>query len=216
MTRPFVIAIDGPAASGKGTLAKRLSAHYHVPHFDTGLTYRAVAYSMLKNNVDLTNEQAAIDIAEKLDLTQLNSELFTSHSIAEVASKVAILPRLRHTLVNVQRQVAKKLPGAVLDGRDIGTVVCPNATVKFYIIADLETRARRRYNEIITTETAISFNDILADLNQRDERDMQRNLGPLTSAADAHLLDTTKLSIGETFEVASQLIDDRRMICPSF
>ncbi|RCL02307.1 MAG: cytidylate kinase [Candidatus Tokpelaia sp. JSC189] len=216
MTKPFVIAIDGPAASGKGTLAKKLATHYSLPHLDTGLTYRAIAYSMLEHNIDLTDEAAAVDFAEKLDFAQLDPELFASHTISEVASKVALLPRLRGILVSIQRQVAEKLPGAVLDGRDIGTVVCPSATVKLYIIADMETRARRRYDEIIAAGMTVSYNDVLADLKRRDERDMHRSSGPLKPAEDSYLLNTTKLNIEEMFEAASQLIDNERAKCSGF
>lgn len=216
MTKPFVIAIDGPAASGKGTLAKKLAAHYGLPHLDTGLTYRAVAHSMLENNIDLTDEAAAISIAKKLDFTKLDPKLLASHAIGEAASKVAVLPGLRRTLVSAQRRVAEKLPGAVLDGRDIGTVVCPDATVKLYIVADVETRARRRYDEITAAGTAASYTDVLTDLKRRDERDMHRSQGPLKAAADAYLLNTTKLSIEEAFEAASRLIDNKRTNCSGF
>lgn len=216
MIKPFVIAIDGPAASGKGTLAKKLAAHYGLLHLDTGLTYRAVAHSMLENNIDLADEAAAISIAEKLDFTKLDLALLASHAIGEAASKIAVLQGLRRTLVSAQRRMAEKLPGAVLDGRDIGTVVCPDATVKLYIVADVETRARRRYDEIIAAGTSASYNNVLADLKRRDERDMHRSQGPLKRAEDAYLLNTTKLSIEEAFEAASRLIDNKRTNCSGF
>jgi len=216
MTKPFVIAIDGPAASGKGTLAKKLAAHYGLPHLDTGLTYRAVAHSMLANNIDVTDEAAAISIAEKLDFLKLDIELLSAHTIGEAASEIAVLPGLRHALVTAQRQVAEELPGAVVDGRDIGTVVCPDANVKLYIVAEAEERARRRYNQIIIRENSITYDSILADIKRRDERDTNRKEGPLRQADDAYLLNTTKLSIEEAFEAARRLIDNKRTNCSGF
>jgi len=208
--RPFVIAIDGPAASGKGTLARKIAAHYGLPCLDTGLTYRAVAYTMLKQNMDMTDETAAVKIAEKLDLSALDATALSAHEIGEAASKVAVLPLLRHALVNAQRRFAANPAGAVLDGRDIGTVVCPDADIKLYIAADVEERAKRRYKEIAAKGGAAVYEDILADLQRRDTRDMNRAASPLRPADDALLLNTTKLSIEEAFFAACRLIDAQK------
>jgi len=216
MIKPFVIAVDGPAASGKGTLAKKLATHYGLPHLDTGLTYRAVAHAIRTGNISLTDEATAIRIAEKLDFAALDPALLGAHAIGEAASKVAVMPGVRHALVAAQRRMAEKLPGAVLDGRDIGTVVCPDADVKLYIVADAEERARRRYQEMITRGNSAAYNDVLAEIRQRDSRDMNRSEGPLRQAEDAHLLNTTKLSIEEAFEAACRLIDNRKVNCSGF
>ncbi|AQX20645.1 cytidylate kinase [Bartonella sp. WD16.2] len=153
--KPFVIAIDGPAASGKGTLARRIATHYHLHHLDTGLTYRSVAYILLQQRLSLDDETSAITYATKLDFNTLDSKdsnLLTSHEIGEAASKVATIPAVREILVAKQRNFAKILPGSVLDGRDIGTVVCPDANIKFYVFANVQTRAKRRYQEILKKE----------------------------------------------------------------
>ena len=205
--KPFVIAIDGPAASGKGTLARNLATHYHLPHLDTGLTYRAVADALLKANELLDNENTAIKIAKSLDFSQLDPDHLSNNEIGEAASKVAVMPGLRETLVAVQRQFAEQTNGAVLDGRDIGTVVCPDASVKLYIVASPEARAERRYREILSKGKTADYDKILADLIQRDERDMNRKQSPLKPAPDAHLLDTTKLSIESAFKAACAVVD---------
>jgi len=216
MSKPFVIAIDGPAASGKGTLAKRLASHYGLFYLDTGLTYRAVASAMLAGQTSLSDEAAAVRIAEKLDLSKLDARQLASHAIGEAASKIAVLPGVRRALVAAQRRLAQQLPGAVLDGRDIGTVVCPDADIKLYIVADLHERARRRHRQIIATGASLSFDEVLAGLKQRDERDTSRRESPLKQAEDAHLLNTTKLSIDEAFEAACRLIDNKRTNCSGF
>lgn len=205
--KPFVIAIDGPAASGKGTLARKLALHYHLPHLDTGLTYRAVANALLQKALPLDDENVAISVAQSLDLSRLDPAELSSHAIGEAASKVAVMANLRKVLVAAQRQFSQMGVGAVLDGRDIGTIVCPDADVKLYILASPQARAERRYKEIIAKGGAADYADILADLERRDERDMNRAEGPLKPAADAHLLDTTKLSIEAAFAAACALID---------
>ncbi|AQS41063.1 MAG: Cytidylate kinase [Candidatus Tokpelaia hoelldobleri] len=207
---PFVIAIDGPAASGKGTLARKIATRYGLPCLDTGLTYRAVAHAMLKQKLDMADEAAAVKIAETLDLSALDAAALSAHEIGEAASKVAVLPLLRHALVNAQRRFAANPAGAVLDGRDIGTVVCPDADIKLYIIADVEERAKRRCKEIVARGSAAVYEDILADLQRRDARDMNRTTSPLRPADDALLLNTTKLSIEEAFFAACKLIDAQK------
>ena len=145
---PLIIAIDGPAASGKGTLARRLAAHYGLRHLDTGLTYRAVAAALLEAGSDITDEAAAKAAAAALDLSALDRERLSAHGIGEAASKIAMLPVLRRQLVEKQRVFAADPPGAVLDGRDIGTVVCPDAVAKLYVTASPQVRARRRTAEM--------------------------------------------------------------------
>ncbi|RCL01180.1 MAG: cytidylate kinase [Candidatus Tokpelaia sp. JSC085] len=212
MIKPFVIAIDGPAASGKGTLARNLAVHYALDHVDTGLTYRAVAHYMLIDNIALTNEDAAISIAQKLDLAKLDMECLSSHILGEAASEIAVLPGLRQILSTIHRQRAEKPPGTVLDGRDVGTVIFPDADVKFYMIADVRNRANRRYHQITTMGSNAVYNDILTSIKRRDERDTNRMEGSLRRAKDAFLLDTTKLSTMEVFEEACQFIRRKRII----
>ncbi|WP_396584066.1 (d)CMP kinase [Bartonella grahamii] len=205
--KPFVIAIDGPAASGKGTLARKIAAHYRLRHLDTGLTYRSVAHTLLQQNLALNDEKNAIIYAKELDFNTLNPNLLSSHELGEAASKIAINPTVRKILVEKQRNFAKVLPGCVLDGRDIGTIVCPDADIKFYILANVQTRAKRRYQEILKKGVQGNYHEILAQLQQRDSRDITRKQSPLKPAKNAHLLDTSELSIEATFEIACSFID---------
>ncbi len=204
----LVIAIDGPAASGKGTLARRLANELALPYLDTGLTYRAVAHSLLKSGIPLDDEALAVDAAKSLDLARLDRNILSDHKIGEAASRVAVMSKVRVALVAAQRRFASNPPGAVLDGRDIGTVVCPNADIKFYVTASAETRARRRHEEQLGKGKPSDFADILADLKIRDQRDMSRKDSPMKPAEDAHLLDTTKMDIETAFQTALQLVND--------
>lgn len=207
----FVIAIDGPAASGKGTLARKIAQHYGFPHLDTGLTYRAVAKSLLDQGLPLDDERVAAKVAAEINLASLDRTVLAVHEVGEAASRVAVMPSVRRNLVEAQRQFAAIKPGSVLDGRDIGTVVCPHAAVKLYVTASPEVRAQRRFAEIRNSGAqSISeddFKTVLSDLKQRDERDMGREDSPLRPAHDAHLLDTTKMDIETAFLTAKQLID---------
>lgn len=202
-----MIALDGPAASGKGTLARRIAGHYGFHHLDTGLTYRAAAKAMVDAGLPLDDEQAAARVASAIDLAGLDRTILSSHEIGEAASQIAVMPAVRRALVEAQRRFAGRKPGAVLDGRDIGTVVCPNATVKLYVTAAPETRAQRRYDEIRAGGGAADYEAILADLKRRDARDMGRTDSPLRPAEDAHLLDTTEMGIETAFRAAKDLID---------
>ena len=205
---PLTIAIDGPAASGKGTLARRLAAHYGLPHLDTGLTYRAVGHAMIRAGDALDDEAAAAARADTLDLGALDRDTLSVHEIGEAASRVAVMPAVRRALVEAQRRFAAGEPGAVLDGRDIGTVVLPRATVKLYVTASAEQRASRRYEEMRGRgRTDVTFDEVLADLHARDERDTGRADSPLRPADDAHLLDTTAMSISEALERAAAYVD---------
>ncbi|MEK1886141.1 MAG: (d)CMP kinase [Phyllobacterium sp.] len=201
------MAIDGPAASGKGTLARRIADAYGYHHLDTGLTYRAVAKSLMDQGMPLDDEFLAEKAARGIDLSKLDRDVLAAHDIGEGASRVAIMPAVRRTLVAAQQNFAARAPGAVLDGRDIGTVVCPDAPVKLYITASPEARAKRRFDEIRSNGGSARYEEILADLTRRDARDMGRTDSPLTPAADAHLLDTTEMDIETAFLSAKTLID---------
>lgn len=203
----LVIAIDGPAASGKGTLARRLAAHYGLRHLDTGLTYRAVAAELLRRGHSVDDEQAALDCAATIDLTALDREYLSQHEIGEAASRVAVMPALRRAVVEIQRAFAEEPPGAVLDGRDIGTVVCPDAAVKLYVSASAEERARRRTEEIRSRGGTADYDAVLDDLRRRDERDLNRAESPLRVADDAIVLDTTDIGIEAAFQAAREIVD---------
>ena len=202
----MIIAIDGPAASGKGTLAKRLAKHLGFHHLDTGLLYRAVAAQMLHDRQDLSDNVAAADRARTIDLAAFDTDFLKSNEVGSAASRVAAYPAVRDAILTFQRDFAEQLPGTVLDGRDIGSFVCPNADAKFFVTAAVETRARRRFDEELSHGIAADFDHILADLKARDERDATRAVAPMVQAEDAHLLDTTNLSIDEAFRAALEII----------
>lgn len=203
----IIIAIDGPAAAGKGTLSRRLAARYGLHHLDTGLTYRATAKALLDRGLPLDDEGLAADVARNLDLSGLDRSVLAVHDVGEAASKVAVMPKVRRALVEAQRDFAATAPGTVLDGRDIGTVVCPDALIKFYVTASPEVRAQRRYEEIIGQGGSADLAGILADLKKRDARDSERTDSPLKPAPDAHLLDTSEMGIEAAFEAARVLVD---------
>ena len=208
MSSHITIAIDGPAGAGKGTLARRLADHYRLNLLDTGLTYRAVAYALIQHALPLDNVSAAETAARQVDLAKLDRAVLSAHAVGEAASKVAVFPTVRRILVEKQRAFATTPPGAVLDGRDIGTVVCPDADIKLYVTASAEVRARRRLAEIESIGGSANFTEILADIVRRDERDMGRADSPLKPAADAHLLDTSEMAIEAAFLAAMAIIDD--------
>lgn len=202
-----VIAIDGPAGAGKGTMARRLADHYRLNLLDTGLTYRAVAHHMQEAGLPLDDEAAAVRAAAAVDLGRLDRETLSQHAVGEAASRIAVIPAVRRMLVEKQRDFARAAPGAVLDGRDIGTVVCPDADVKLYVTASAGVRARRRLNEIESRGGAADYAQILADIERRDARDTERADSPLRPAADAHLLDTSEMDIEAAFLAARKLVD---------
>ncbi|HZH08928.1 MAG TPA: (d)CMP kinase [Microvirga sp.] len=202
----MIIAIDGPAASGKGTLGKRLSEHFGFAHLDTGLLYRAVARVMLDREVPLTDRDAAHAVALDLDVTHLDDPRLRGAEMGEAASVVSAYQPVRDALLAFQRQFAGQEPGAVLDGRDIGTVVCPHADVKLFITAAPEERARRRHLELQKRGEQTEYAAILDDIRRRDERDMNRATAPLKPAPDAITLDTTHLDADGAFQAALDLI----------
>lgn len=201
------IAIDGPAAAGKGTLSRRIAEEYGFHHLDTGLTYRATAKALLDRGLPLDDEGVAADVARNLDLSGLDRSVLSAHEIGEAASKIAVMPTVRRALVEAQRAFAGRQPGTVLDGRDIGTVVCPDATVKLYVTASPEVRARRRYDEILANGGQADYDDVYEDVRRRDERDMGRTDSPLRPAENAHLLDTSEMGIEAAFSAAKSIID---------
>ena len=205
----MIVAIDGPAASGKGTLSKRLAAHYGLRHLDTGLLYRAVAKALLDTGRRPGDEAAAIAAAKAIDPTRFDELALKSYEVGEAASVVSTIAGVRAALFDFQQEFAAAPPGAVLDGRDIGTVICPDAEVKIFVTASPEVRARRRALELRGRGEAANEAAILADILRRDERDRSRAAAPLKQAADAHLLDTTNLDADAVFAAAVRLIDGR-------
>jgi len=206
----MIIAIDGPAASGKGTLAKRLAAHFRLRHLDTGLLYRAVAKTLMDAGVTLDDEARAAAAAKDLDAARLDEVTLKARGMAEPASIVSAMPSVRAALIDLQRAFAATAPGAVLDGRDIGTVICPQADVKIFVDAAPEVRARRRVAALAADGVTVNDADVLADILRRDERDMKRTIAPLKPAADAHLLDTTHLDIDAAVRAAIDIVEAAR------
>ncbi len=206
-SRHLTIAIDGPAAAGKGTLSRRIAETYGFHHLDTGLTYRATAKALLDAGLTLDDEAVAEKMAREVELGGLDRDILSKHEIGEAASKIAVMPAVRRALVEAQRRFSEKAPGTVLDGRDIGTVVCPAAPVKLYVTASPEVRAKRRYDEIRGKGGIADFDAIFDDVKRRDERDMGRADSPLKPADDAHLLDTSEMSIEAAFQAAKSIID---------
>jgi len=202
----MIIAIDGPAASGKGTLAKRVAEHYGVPCLDTGLLYRAVARDVVRAGFRLDDIWAAVAAARGLDPSTLDDPALRGATAGDAASIVAKIPEVRAALLDYQRAFAKRKPGAVLDGRDIGTVVCPDADVKIYVTASPEVRARRRFTELEARGEAVTYEAVLAVIKERDARDAGRADAPMVQAPDAVLLDTTDLGIEAAFDAAVGLI----------
>lgn len=207
----MIIAIDGPAASGKGTIARRLAAHYGLPHLDTGLLYRATARVLLDEGARLDNPATAVLAARGLALTDFDEARLRGRDMGEAASVVASLPAVRDALRATQRRFATQPGGAVLDGRDIGTVIAPDAHAKIFVTADAETRAQRRAIELRRSGEAVVFEDVLADIGRRDTRDADRSAAPLRVAADAVTLDTTGLDIEAAVAAAVAIVERTRV-----
>jgi len=204
----MIIAIDGPAASGKGTLGKRLAAHFGLRHLDTGLIYRAVAKALIDAGRPLDDRAHAIAAAKALSPAAFDEKILKGHAIGEAASIVSAIPEVRAVLLAFQRDFAAAPPGAVLDGRDIGTVICPNADVKIFVIAAPEERARRRALELRAAGQTADEAAILQDIKRRDERDRTRTVAPLVPAADARTLDTSALDIEGAVAEAIRIVED--------
>ena len=204
----MIIAIDGPTASGKGTVAAGVAKYFGLKRLDTGSLYRAVGLAVVDAGGDPRNEAAAVAAAEALDLAAIDEKRIRSSAAGLAASHVANIPAVRVVLRKAQRSFAEDPKGAVMDGRDIGTVICPNATVKLYVTADIDARTSRRLAELRARGETIEFEALKAQIQERDERDMNRKDSPLVQAPDAHLLDTTHLSIEGAVEAACRIVDE--------
>ena len=207
---PVIVAIDGPAASGKGTLARRLAEHFGLAHLDTGKLYRATAFLVLAAGGDPANPAAATEAARRVDPARLADPALLTEEVAQASSIVAAIPAVRGALLDRQRDFAAHPPppfrGAVLDGRDIGTAVCPDATVKLFVTASPEARAERRLRELRERGATVIYGDVLQDMKERDARDSERRVAPLAAAPDAVMIDTTGLDADQVFGLASEII----------
>lgn len=206
----MIVAIDGPAAAGKGTLAARIAQHYGLPYLDTGLLYRLVGKVVAERRLDPDDPAAAGEVAATLDVSRLADPTLRGHEAGELASRVAVHPTVRAALLAFQRAFAAKPGGAVLDGRDIGTAIAPGADVKIYVTASAEERARRRVNELASKGRPVPYERILGEIRARDARDAGRPMAPLARAADAHLLDTTDMDIETAFRAVVDIVERAR------
>lgn len=202
MTEPFTIAIDGPAAAGKGTISKAVAAHFGYAHLDTGLLYRAIGAKVMTGS-------DAIEATVGLRAEDLEVDGLRTAEVAQAASKVAVIPEVRAALLDFQRAFARRAGGAVLDGRDIGTVICPQAEVKLFVTASAEVRGKRRYDELVGRGDTITLDNVIEDVRARDARDMERVEAPLKPAEDAHVLDTSALSISDAVAEAIAAITQK-------
>ncbi|HEX3365896.1 (d)CMP kinase [Phenylobacterium sp.] len=207
---PFVIAVDGPAASGKGTIATGLGEAFDLPVLDTGLLYRCVGVLMQKAGEDLDDQAAAACAAALLTADQLDDPALRTREAGEAASRVAVHPRVRGALMDFQRTFAEQDGGSVLDGRDIGTVIAPDAPAKLFVTARPEVRAERRWKQLFAQGEAVSYEDVLADIRRRDARDGGRDAAPMKPAADAVLLDTSEMTIDHAADAARRIVEAAR------
>ncbi len=203
----FTVAIDGPAASGKGTISRAVAAHFGFAHLDTGLLYRAVGKKVMASGGNLEN---AVEMAQELTADDLVADDLRSAAVAEAASRIAPIPQVRAALTQYQKTFAKQKGGAVLDGRDIGTVICPDAEVKLFVTANAEVRAHRRFMELSQKDEDITEIQVLADIHARDARDTSRDIAPMVAAPDALVLDTSKMSIAQAIAAALAVIEKKR------
>jgi cytidylate kinase len=204
----LVIAVDGPAASGKGTIARALAKHYALPHMDTGMLYRAVALNLWRWGGDPASEFEALRACDMLSIDPADEEL-RSEPVSRIASSISAYPSVRTALLERQQEFAGQPGGAVLDGRDIGTIIAPGATVKLFVTASAEVRAQRRVRELLERGMPGHYDDVLADIRARDERDSNREVAPLKQAPDALLLDTSDLDIDQAIAEAVRLVEER-------
>ena len=206
-SRPILIAVDGPAASGKGTIARALARHFELPHMDTGMLYRAVALSMFRFGGDPASEFEAVRACDGVAQVDPTDPELRSEVVGSIASRISTYAGVRAALLERQRNFASQETGAVLDGRDIGTVVAPNATAKLFVTASPEVRARRRVAELLARGMPAHLEDVLIDIRARDDRDTNRDASPLAHAEDADLLDTSGMDIDEAITAAIQLVE---------
>lgn len=207
----FIVAVDGPAASGKGTIAARLAHDLGLPMLDTGLLYRAVGVLMDRAGLSLDDEGAAAAAAATLTSDLLGDPQLRTRAAGELASRVAVHPRVRDALLDFQRTFARQEGGAVLDGRDIGTVICPEAPAKLYVTATPEVRAERRWKQLFGQGEEVSYEDVLTDIRKRDARDGGRDAAPMVAAPDANLLDTTQMTIEQAADAARRIVEAARV-----
>jgi CMP/dCMP kinase len=204
----MIIAVDGPAASGKGTVARVLARHYGLPHLDTGLLYRAVGLNLLQTGGDPDSEFSALRACDISQIDFSDQEL-KSETVGGIASRISAYPAVREALLERQRRFSARAGGAVLDGRDIGTVICPNADAKLFVTAAPEVRARRRLEELRRMDLDVHFEDVLRDIRARDERDSSRAAAPLHPAADAEIIDTSDLDVDAAIAAAIAAVERR-------
>lgn len=212
--RRILIAVDGPAASGKGTIARALAEHFNLPHMDTGALYRAVALNLWRWGGDPSSEFEAVRACDDIGSNPQDPEL-RSEPVSKIASSISAYSAVREALLERQRAFAAQPGGAVLDGRDIGTVIAPDADAKLYVTASLEVRSQRRVRELLERGMPAHYEDVICDLRARDERDMSRKAAPLAQAADAELLDTTDRAIDDAIAEAIRLVEARLESAPS-
>ena len=208
MEKGLIIAVDGPAASGKGTIARALARHFDLPHMDTGLLYRAVALNLWRWGGDPGNEFEALRACHELGVDPDDPEL-RSETVSQIASAISVYPSVRAALLERQQEFAGQPGGAVLDGRDIGTVIAPQADVKLFVTASPEVRAKRRLQELEARGMTAGYQDVLIDIKARDERDSSREVAPLRQASDALLLDTSDLGLEEAVAAAIKLVEEK-------
>lgn len=211
MSQPLVIAVDGPAASGKGTIASGLATLYGLPHLDTGLLYRAVGVAVLAAGGRLDDEAGAAKIVADLDLAKLDRPEYRTREAGEAASQVAVHPAVRLALLKMQQDFSRRPGGAVIDGRDIGTVIAPDAVAKLFVTATAKVRAERRWKQLTSQGESVSMAEVLEDIRLRDARDSGRGAAPLTQAEDAVLLDTSQKSIESSADAARRIVEAARI-----
>ena len=210
----MIVAIDGPAASGKGTIAKKLAEYFNLSYLDTGILYRAVALQMLTKGMNEKDSQSAEKVARQVSIASIDHTGIRTRAVSDLASKIATIPSVREELLDRQRRFAQNpdpgKDGAILDGRDIGTVVCPHADFKIFIMADLEIRAKRRWKELLQSDPTVIYCEVLEEMRSRDERDANRKDAPLVVTSDAMVIDTSNKSIDVSFNEAKNWILSRR------
>ena len=210
----LIVAVDGPAASGKGTIAKKLAEYFNLSYLDTGILYRAVALQMLTDGLNEKDTRSAKNVARQVSIASIDHTGIRAREVSDLASKIAVIPDVRQELLDRQRKFAKNpdpsKDGAILDGRDIGTVVCPQADFKIFITANLEIRAKRRWKELLQSDPTVIYCEVLEEMRSRDERDINRKNAPLVITSDSIVIDTSDKSIDVSFDVAKNWILSRR------